>query len=260
MKSLVVSIHDVAPASFTESQRWLEICESHGCRTSLLVIPGSWRGAGPLLEGEFAGWLRSAASRGHEVVMHGLNHVAHGSPSSVHATFGRVLARGCEEFWSVGYVDARERVLEGLAAFARVGLRPRGFVPPGWLLSPGGLEALRSTGFEYTTTHRSIVSIDGERVVRSLAMSQRPGGASAMVAAYTTRMVGHFQSRLSSVMRVALHPADLAVDTCLRTDLALIGEALGHGFMSRTYGDVIRGAEPRQVITNADLDLLVLLG
>lgn len=259
MKSIVVSIHDVAPASFTESRRWLEICESYGCRTSLLVIPGSWRGEGPLMEGEFARWLRSAAARGHEVVMHGLNHIAHGSPCSVHATFGRVVARGCEEFWSVEYADARERVLEGLAAFARVGLRPRGFVPPGWLLSRQALQALRSTGFEYTTTHRSIFSLDRERVVNSFAISQRPGGTSAMVAAYATQMVGRLQRHLSPVVRVALHPADLTLDICLRADLALIRGALKEGFTSRTYGDVIRGAEPRRVVTSADFDLLALI-
>lgn len=259
MKSLVVSIHDVAPASFAESRRWLEICESYGCRTSLLVIPGSWRGEGPLIEGEFADWLRSAAARGHEIVMHGLNHVAHGSPCSVHATFGRVIARGSEEFWLVGYVDARERVLEGLAAFARVGLRPRGFVPPGWLLSPDALEALRSTGFEYTTTHRSILSLDRERVVHSFAMSQRPGGLSASAASCATRIVGRFQRYFSPVVRVALHPADLTSNSCLRADFALIRGALKAGFTSRTYGDVIRGVEPRRAVTSADFDLLALI-
>lgn len=259
MKSLVVSIHDVAPASFDASRRWLEICESYGCRTSLLVIPGTWREEGPLMEGEFADWLSSAVTRGHEVVMHGLNHAVHGSPCSVHATFGRVVARGCEEFWSLEYVEARKRVVEGLAAFARVGLRPRGFVPPGWLLSSGALEALRSTGFEYTTTHRSVFSLDGERMVRSLAISQRPGGAATTIAAYATQTLGLFQRRLSSVVRVALHPADLTVDKCLRADLALISSALGVGFVSRTYGDVIRGAEPRQRTTNADFDLLALV-
>jgi predicted deacetylase len=252
VKSLVVSIHDVAPASLDESRRWLAICETYGCRASLLVIPGTWRGNGPLREGEFADWIRSASSRGHEVVMHGVNHATYGRPCSVHATFGRVLARGCEEFWSLEYVEARERVLEGLAAFGRIGLCPRGFVPPGWLLSHGALNALRATGFEYTTTHFTVLPLDGRRRIRSFALSQRPGGPSSGVAATVTRSIGFVQRRVSTVVRIALHPDDLRSNQSLNADIALISGALSAGFTSLTYSDLVRGIEPQQEISDAD--------
>jgi predicted deacetylase len=41
---LVVSVHDVGPASATPTAIWLDALDRRGLRSSLLVIPGRWRG------------------------------------------------------------------------------------------------------------------------------------------------------------------------------------------------------------------------
>ncbi|NCZ90931.1 MAG: DUF2334 domain-containing protein, partial [Actinobacteria bacterium] len=66
MTAVVVSVHDVAPATFERSVRILKILESRGVRASLLVIPGYWQDHGPVTNDDFARWLREAECRGHE--------------------------------------------------------------------------------------------------------------------------------------------------------------------------------------------------
>ena len=41
---IVVSIHDVAPASAEQTARWCADMDGLGIGVSLLVIPGLWRG------------------------------------------------------------------------------------------------------------------------------------------------------------------------------------------------------------------------
>lgn len=59
-RTLVVSVHDVAPATMTKARRWLANLETFGVRGALLAVPGPWRGRDPA--GAPAWWLRSLRS------------------------------------------------------------------------------------------------------------------------------------------------------------------------------------------------------
>ena len=74
MKSLIVSLHDVAPGSAETSRRWMELFDERNLAVSLLVIPGRWNGTELLSDEQFQNWLALNSSSKHEIVLHGLNH------------------------------------------------------------------------------------------------------------------------------------------------------------------------------------------
>ncbi len=242
---LVVSLHDVAPATAEASRRWLRLVERHGMRATLLVVPGPWRGASLAADPEFAGWLRSAHERGHEISLHGWEHRARDWSRSVRGAYGRVLSRGCAEFWQLDEPAARRRIVDGLDVLRAHGLGARGFTPPAWLASDAARRAARDLGLAYTTTQWSVIDLrDGERI-RAFAVSQRPGSAVTPLAARIARTLTGRRLRRGGLLRLALHPDDLA-HARLRTDVEdVLRSAAARGYTSTTYLDLVERADER---------------
>ncbi len=248
---LVVSLHDVAPASIAPSARWLEMVERHGMVASLLVIPGPWRGHSLDDATDYIRWLREAADRGHEVVLHGWEHRAVRTPSGslLRAARAAVRARGCAEFATLDPERARHRVELGLGVLARHGFRPDGFVPPGWLALRSTDRVLAELGFTYTTTQWEVRALHDDRVIRIPSTSQRPAslltGTAASVNLAVTR---HFADRARS-MRIALHPDDLLdrrLETATDRMLSMLVEA---GHRSVTYRTLVSSSSAEAVHT-----------
>ncbi|MEY3748368.1 MAG: DUF2334 domain-containing protein [Actinobacteria bacterium] len=239
MTALVVSIHDVAPATFERSVRILKILESRGIRASMLVIPGYWQDHGPVKNDDFARWLREAECRGHELVQHGTHHVSFRNRRGLRARIGRLIGRGCEEFWDITPEEAYERARQGRALLESIGVRPRGFISPAWLSSRGTLGALRSLGFEYSTSHTRVIDLVSSCSLRAVALSQRPGSTSTVVAALLVRFVGLMAVRSNKIVRVAIHPKDLDSNSAIWSSLATIDAARRAGMRSVTYSDVV---------------------
>lgn len=232
----VVSLHDVAPSTFVESRRLLSMVEQRSLIATLLVVPGPWGGdALATRSGEFDRWLRGAIARGHEIALHGWCH------DDPHRRWrSRLLARGCAEFAVLTSEEARVRLERGLSALDDVGVRPIGFVPPGWIASSGSIDAVRSLGFAYTTSHLTVEDLWGARTIRIPALSQRPDSSlSGAGAAMVRRLAAHRISRSRDV-RIAVHPRDvrdpllLDVTTCL-LDLATCARAT-------TYASLVTAA------------------
>lgn len=239
MTALVVSVHDVAPATFERSDRLVKILESRGVRASLLVIPGVWKGHGPLSDDRFSAWLREVKGRGHEIIQHGLHHVAVHSRGGLRTRLGRLIGRGCEEFWDLSPSEAYELACKGRLLLSAVGVCPKGFIAPAWLASRGTMRALRELEFEYSTTHSRILDLDSMTSVRSFALSQRPGSSTTLFAAIVIRLLGLFIMRSGGVVRVALHPDDLDSNIALWSSLRTIDDAMRSGRPSVTYGEVV---------------------
>jgi predicted deacetylase len=90
--SLVVSVHDVAPASAAETLRWCADVDALGIPVSLLVIPGPGRGQQLADTPDFARVLRERRDRGDEVMVHGWTHVAGPQGSRTRRAIGRAVA------------------------------------------------------------------------------------------------------------------------------------------------------------------------
>lgn len=235
--SLVVSVHDVSPATADQTARWCADADSLGIPVSLLVIPGPWRGGSIADAPDYADVLRARVAGGDEIVLHGWLHQAGPEGGLVRRTVGRAVARGAAEFAALDAVQARQRLSHADEVMRSVGLSAQGFTPPGWLASPGSVQALSAAGFRYLTTHRGLWHLPERRLHRGFALSNRPVGGvtewlgAAMMQAGARRSAAH-----GGVVRLALHPDDLSRPRLRDTTLRAIETALRRGAVAQTYG------------------------
>jgi predicted deacetylase len=236
----VVSVHDVAPSTAEASRRWVEILDSLRIKSSLLVVPGRWRGRDLRSNPSFVTWLKDVAANGHEVVLHGWEHAStpvRSGPgaSTARDRVGRLMARGCQEFWNLDQDDARVRIERGMEALSEVGFDVRGFVAPGWLMSEGTREAVRGSGLTYTCDHTRLIDLASNRARRLLTTSQRPNSVLSVPGAMVTSVIAGAHVRTGRSFRIALHPDDLGSARLRNSNIAACQRAVTNGFESNTY-------------------------
>lgn len=232
---LVVSVHDVSPATASESRRWVDDLDERGVPASLLVVPGPWRERTLAEDPEFATWLRACVGRGHELCLHGWEHTAPSTPVPGRAVVGNLVARGCAEFWYLDEDQAAARAQQGLDVFAKLGLTTTGFTPPGWLASTAALRGLRRVGLRYVTSHGSVTDLRSGQRHRALVICHRPHSrGERMGATLMSRgprvLLGHGRT-----LRIALHPDDLLRPGLREAALQGIEQALAMGAVPLTY-------------------------
>ncbi|GGP46122.1 DUF2334 domain-containing protein [Streptomyces abikoensis] len=236
----VVSVHDVAPWSFSRSRRWLAELDARGVPATLLLVPGAWRGPRLPDDPALVRWLHEAARRGHELSLHGCTHRAVPGGPPARRWLNSLLARGCAEFCALDEVEAHRRLSAGLAALASVGIAPEGFTPPGWLASPGSFAALRAVGLEYTTSHLAVHDLRTGARHRMPALSHRPGGLGERAGARLMRAAAGRWSGRGRPFRIALHPADLDRPGLRELALEAVDLALAAGARPWTYAGLVR--------------------
>jgi hypothetical protein len=242
---LVVSVHDVSPATVPESRRWVKDLDERGVRASLLVVPGPWRGRSLAAEPEFARWLHGCVARGHELGLHGWDHTAPSHEPSGRALVGDLVSRGCAEFWFLDEEEALDRVRRGLDVLAAFGLTATGFTPPGWLASSKALHGIRRSGLRYATSHGSVTDFHTERRLVAPVICHRPHSRGERAGAtLMTRGPGWFL-RPGRTLRVALHPDDLLRPGLREAALRGIDAALDAGVVALTYEDLLRSGSLR---------------
>jgi len=242
--TLVVSIHDVAPASAEQTARWCSDVDSLGIAVSLLVIPGEWRGMRLSDAPDLARVLAERARRGDEIVLHGLTHTAGPEGPWHRRAVGRAVARGAAEFAALDVAQARQRLRDGRAFLSAVGLAAAGFCPPGWLASPGSVTALADEGFSYVTTHRGLLDLRSRRTHWGFALSHRPGGAGERLGVALMSAAARRTTARGGLIRIALHPDDLSRPGLRDATVRTIEAVLAAGGKAMTYADLARaGAE-----------------
>ncbi len=210
-EGLLVSIHDVTPALETPVRALWAMCRQHGVTPALLVVP-EWHGEWPIERApEFMAWVRSCASEGAEVFLHGERHDEIGSPRSWRdelRAVGRTAKEG--EFLTLSYEAAQLRIARGLDRLAAQRLTPVGFIPPAWLALEGTHDVVRDAGLHVSE------DADGVRVhpndVRLAAPALRWSGRTT-VRAWGSRATAELRWRTqrgAPLVRLALHPQDLA--------------------------------------------------
>ncbi|MEV4743768.1 polysaccharide deacetylase family protein [Streptomyces sp. NPDC049555] len=235
----VVSVHDVAPWSFSRTREWVAELECRDVPATLLLVPGAWRGVPLADDPALVRWLHAAARRGHELAQHGFTHRAVPGGPRHRRLLNRLLARGCAEFCALGAHEAADRLARGRAELARAGIHPEGFTPPGWLASPGTMAALRASGLAYTTSHLAVHDLRTGRRHRLPALCHRPGGLGEHAAARLLPWAACRWARRGRSFRIALHPADLARPGLRESALAAIDAALAAGAEPLTYAELV---------------------
>jgi predicted deacetylase len=243
---LVVSVHDVSPATATETARWCADADSLGIPVSLLVIPGPWRGRHLVDVPEYADVLRDRVARGDELVLHGWTHRAGPEGTRLRRLAGRLVARGAAEFAALDEAQAERRLAAARGVLDNLGLTARGFTPPGWLASAAAERALARAGFRYTTTHLGVRDLGTRRLHRAFALSHRPtGGPGERIGAAVLRAGARRMAASGGLVRIALHPDDLHRPGLRDTSLRAIEAVLSAGGHAMTYGAVVEGAASR---------------
>jgi predicted deacetylase len=242
----VVSIHDVAPATAAETERWCADADRLGIPVSLLVIPGPWRGGALADDPGYAEVLRARAAHGDELVLHGWTHVAGPEGSALRRAVGRAVARGAAEFAALDEDQATERLASARSVLDGLGLPVAGFTPPGWLASPAAERALARAGFRYTTSHFGLRDLGTGRLRRGFALSHRPsGGLGERAGAAVLGTVARRTARRGGLVRIALHPDDLRRPGLRDVTLRAIEAVLAAGGQATTYSGVLKAAKPR---------------
>jgi len=219
---LCVSIHDVAPATWSDCLRLVQaVREVADIPLTWLVVPHyHFRSErSPAMEA----CLKVVVERGDELALHGYSHVdTEADGGGLRGRFLRNLYTRREgEFAALDEAEARHRLELGRAWFAERGWTPSGFVPPAWLLGLGAWRALRASGFAYTTTFRHFHCLGGpdgarERSVLSPSLvyaARNRGGRllSRRVADATAAMLAQ-----APLVRFSLHPPDARYPELIR--------------------------------------------
>lgn len=209
--ALVVSVHDVAPATRHLSERIVKELARHRVRVcSLLVIPDYHHLGASMEDRDFVQWLRDLEAAGHEVVIHGYYHERRRQEKeSLRAKLlTRSYTNGEGEFFDLPHEEAFTRIARAREAFAAAGLKPRGFIAPAWLLSRASERAALDAHMEYTTRLTSVRDLRTaqEFKSRSLVYSVRSASRRAASLAWNgalARLLAH-----APLLRLGLHPPD----------------------------------------------------
>jgi predicted deacetylase len=206
--SVFVSLHDVTPALATEIELALRIAREVRIKPALAVVPKYHRSWDLRDYPEFCERLRDLQGQGHAIYLHGLFHEAAQGSSWASFVRQRIMSAGEAEFGELTPQQARDRVREGLGILGAVGLKPEGFVPPAWVMSPWLLPILAEQGLPYTEDHARIYNPVKGTSRASLVLnfaSRTPGRLlSSVVLTKAASQVIPWMS-----CRFAMHPADM---------------------------------------------------
>jgi predicted deacetylase len=211
VSDLLITIHDVTPVLMPRVETLWEICATRGVVPGLLVVP-DWHGAASM-DGDvsFAAWLRARAVEGAEIFLHGERHDEVGSPRTLAdeiRAFGKTNKEG--EFLTLDYDAARARVDRGVARLRKMGLAPVGFVPPAWLAKPATHEAVRDAGLHVSEDDGAVYVHGPERTVKSPVVRWSGRGFVRAYGSVLFERMRWWLQRTEPVVRIALHPGDLA--------------------------------------------------
>ena len=228
-RALIVSIHDVSPHTRPAVERILAEFEALGvCEFSLLVVADHHRRGHIFDDPEFCRWLQRRVARGDEAVIHGYFHHRDQRPgeSLREKVTTRFYTKGEGEFFDIPGANALRIVSDARAEFRKLGLAPRGFIAPAWLLSEGGELALRTLEFDYTTRLGTVEDFACNRIYhsQSLVWSVRSAWRRWMSRCWNAILFRRLQN--NGLMRIGIHPPDIEHSAVWRQILQLTRRAL----------------------------------
>ena len=248
--SLVVSVHDIAPSTRTTAEKIVSELSRRGVTTcSLLVVP-NYHHAGSIADDRELGiWLRELEGRGHEVVIHGYFHDRPRRPNETtrEKFMTRFYTDDEGEFYDLSYDEALRRIACARDEFASLGLAPRGFIAPAWLLSLEGERAAKAAGMEYTSRLGSVRDLVRGRnfAARSIVYSVRNQWRRSASLAWNAALF--MATKQQPLLRLSIHPSDYEHGEIWNQILRFLDEMLS-GRCATTYASWID--EQRAVASN----------
>lgn len=209
--ALIVSVHDVAPATKTQVEKIVADLAHHGVSVcSLLVVPDYHHRGCFDQDREFVRWLQELEGKGHEIVIHGYFHQRprRSAEKFSDKLMTRFYTRDEGEFYDLDYEEAHRRICRAREQFTASGLTPRGFIAPAWLLGAEAEQAAADAEMEYTTRLTCVRDLRGGEnyPARSLVYSTRSGWRRTASLAWNNLLAKRLED--APLARVSLHPPD----------------------------------------------------
>lgn len=245
---VVVSVHDVAPATRDICDQILrELTRIGVAPCSLLVVP-NYHGSGEsCADRQFVRWLRDLEAEGHEVVIHGYFHQrprGGGRETLRSRLLTRYYTRDEGEFYDLSYAEALARITQAREQFKAAGLRPRGFIAPAWLLGAEAERAAADAEMEYTTRLTEVKDLRTRETFhsRSIVYSVRNRWRRCASLAWNGTL--SFALSGSPLMRLGIHPPDY-LHRPIWSQITRISEQLADTRSATTYCDWLAEARVR---------------
>src|SRR6266705_4684361 len=237
--SLVVSLHDVAPPTQQITSTIVSELGRHGVRVcSILVVPDYHHQGFFARHREFVTWLRDLEADGHEIVIHGYFHERPPlKRESLHdKLLTRFYTRNEGEFYDLGYEEALRRITTARDEFRALGLKPRGFIAPAWLLGNEAEQAVRDAQLEYTTRLRTVCDLRSESIfpARTLVYSVHNNWRRALSRSWNEALFRLLETK--PLLRISIHPPDYSQPTIWNQILGFIA-ATKSARTATTYQD-----------------------
>jgi predicted deacetylase len=210
-EALIVSVHDVAPATRGATEKIVAELSHHRVPVcSLLVVPNYHHGGSSTEDRGFVRWLQDLEAQGHEIVIHGYFHQRprRNGESLRERFFTRTYTNDEGEFYDLDYEEALRRITQARSEFAGAGLTPRGFIAPAWLLGPAAERAAAEADMEYTTRLTGVRDLrSGDNFpARTLVYSVRSGWRRAASMVWNGALARQLAG--APLARVSIHPPD----------------------------------------------------
>jgi predicted deacetylase len=236
-RRLVVSIHDVAPATLDATIRLRELVRQHAgaIPVSLLIVPcyhgeHTW-------SAEAVDWVRGAAAAGDELVLHGWQHQ---SPRRVDgAEFGRHML----------FPAVRERIRKAQAHLTEIGIATEGFIAPAYAHPPAVEYAMGELHFSWWATRRHVHCAGGVRPLPSMGLGASTPARRAV--SPTAAAVGCRIFATAPNLRLDLHPADLAHPRLRRAIPHLIQHVTRGDRRAVSHAEIVNELRPPQAVVAA---------
>lgn len=229
-KVLIVSFHDVTPLTYKAYAVFAESLAALGILSLTWLVVPLWHGRVLLRpQSPCAHWLRTRQANGDDMVLHGLTHRRAGRPlreSFRHFFIRRVYTAKESEFLDLREDMVRRKIHLAKAILDKAGIRPVGFVAPGWIFPPGRREVLKEMGFRLTESYGRIYGVQTNRNVTAPVIT---ASSRTLWRTLLSRAVVPALGRLygdAAVVRVAIHPADLEDPAMRRLWLGFIEKLL----------------------------------
>jgi predicted deacetylase len=210
-EALIVSVHDVAPATRSGAEKIVMELSRHRVPVcSLLVVPNYHHRGSSTEDRGFVRWLQDLESQGHEIVIHGYFHERprRNGENLREKFFTRFYTNDEGEFFDLDYDEAFRRITQAREDFVRAGLTPRGFIAPAWLLSSAAERAAAEAEMEYTTRLTGVRDLRyGDNFpARTLVYSVRSSWRRVASLAWNSALSR--QLARAPLARVSIHPPD----------------------------------------------------
>jgi predicted deacetylase len=239
--SVVVSVHDVAPCTQQITSTIISELSAHGVRIcSILVVPDYHHEGSFAKHREFVTWLRTLEADGHEIVIHGYFHER---PPQIKETLRdrfmtRFYTQNEGEFYDLNYEEALRRITTARDEFHALGLKPRGFIAPAWLLGNEAEQAVRDAQLEYTTRLRTVCDLRSESTfsARALVYSVHNNWRRALSRNWNAVLFRLMKTK--PLLRISIHPPDYSQQIIWNQILGFIAATKG-ARTATTYQDWI---------------------